>query len=306
MSLRRADPLRPLRALTQVARLGSVSRAAEALGISQPAVTLHLQALAREHGATLLERSGRRLVPTPAGEALLALARPLVDGIDGLGDALQARLRARAPDTLSIAAGSVALRRLLPASMAAVPGQPLRLHHPGGVAALDLLRAGDIALAVGSWLDVPGDIEVLPLLHSPACLVVPASHPLAGIECPSQADLAGHGLVLPAGRRTTRQLVDLAYGRAGMAMPVARETGDWAAALALVALGQGITISTSLAVEPCEDARVVARRLPDAFPARPYGVALRRGRTPGLAARRFIEALRSVAEAFEATWAQRG
>ena len=89
-------------------------------------------------------------------------------------------------------------------------------------------------------------------------------------------------------------------------MPVARETGDWAAALALVALGQGITISTSLAVEPCEDARVVARRLPDAFPARPYGVALRRGRTPGLAARRFIEALRSVAEAFEATWAQRG
>ena len=108
----RADPMRPLRAFAQVARLGSVSRAAEALGISQPAVTLQLQALAREHGIELLQRSGRRLVPTEAGQALLALARPLVDGIDGLGPALQARLHAQAAGALSVATGSVVLQRL--------------------------------------------------------------------------------------------------------------------------------------------------------------------------------------------------
>lgn len=302
----RTDALRPLRAFAQVARLGSVSRAAEALGISQPAVTLQLQALAREHGVVLLQRSGRRLVPTEAGQALLALARPLVDGIDGLGEALHARLHALAPDALSVGAGSIALRRLLPPVMRDWTSDPLRLQHAGGAGAFDRLRAGDIAVAVGSWLDVPGDIDFLPLLHSPACAVVPASHALAGVERPSPSDLARHALVLPAGRRSTRQLVDLAYGRAGMALVVAREAGDWPAVLQLVALGQGITISTSLAMAPMEDPRIVARPLPDAFPARPYGVALRRGRPQGPAARQFIDALRDVAESLEKQWPARG
>src|SRR3954468_17100418 len=88
----KADRLKPLRAFCQTVRLGSVSRAAEALYVSQPAITLQLQALERELGATLLERSGLRLVPTREGEALYTLARPLVEGIDGLEDAFRGEL----------------------------------------------------------------------------------------------------------------------------------------------------------------------------------------------------------------------
>ena len=50
----KADRLKPLRAFCQTARLGSVSRAAEALYVSQPAITLQLQALERELGVKLL------------------------------------------------------------------------------------------------------------------------------------------------------------------------------------------------------------------------------------------------------------
>lgn len=293
----RPDGLRLLRAFAQVARLGSVSRAAEVLGISQPAVTLQLQALALEHGVVLLERSGRRLVPTEAGEALLALARPLVDGIDHLGAALQARLQAQSPDALAVAGGSVALRRLLPGVVAAWTSVPLRLTHAGGASALDALRDGSAGIAVGSWLDVPGDIEFVPMLQSRACLLLPGSHPLAKVAHPAVADLRGHGLVLPAGRHTTRQLVDLAFGRADLPLLLAREAGDWASVMALVALGQGITVSTRLAATPLEDPRIVVRPLPDVFPARPYGYAMRRGRTPGAAAREFIEALGASVDA---------
>src|SRR6476659_509479 len=74
----KADRLKPLRAFCQTARLGSVSRAAEALFLSQPAVTLQLQALERDLGVALLERNGRRLSLTREGEALYDLARPLV------------------------------------------------------------------------------------------------------------------------------------------------------------------------------------------------------------------------------------
>lgn len=294
----RGDVLRPLRAFAQVARLGSISRAAEALGVSQPAVSLQVQALAREHGVALLQRSGRRLVPTAAGEALLALARPLVDGIDGLGEALQVRLQAQAPEGLAVAAGSVALRRWLPRVAASWPaGTGLQVTHAGGTRALDLLRDGSVSLAVGSWLDVPGDIEFVPMLHSPARLLATASHPLAdGAKAAlAPADLAGHGLVLPRGRRTTRRLVDLAYGRAGVPLSVTHEAGDWPAVFDLVALGQGVTVSTALAL-PADVARFAILPLAEVFPARPYGIAMRRGRTPGAVAQAFIGALRATAD----------
>ena len=56
----KGERLKPLRAFCQVARLGSVSRAAEALFLSQPAVSLQLQALERDFGTRLFERTGRR------------------------------------------------------------------------------------------------------------------------------------------------------------------------------------------------------------------------------------------------------
>ena len=298
----RSDPLRPLRAFAQVARLGSVSRAAEALGLSQPAVTQQLQALAREHGVALLERSGRRLVPTAAGEVLLHLARPLVDGVDGLGEALRAHLDALEPAALSVAAGSVALQRLLPAALeaharVATGGGTLRVLHAGGDAALGLLREGSVALAVGSWLDVPGDIEFTVLLRSPACLVAPAGHPLGDASADPSRALAGEPLLLPRRRQTTRQLVEPAYGRLGLPPPPVREAGDWAAVFGLVALGQGVTVSPLLAVPEVDENRWTVRMLPDAFRARPYGVAVRRGRTPGPLADAFIEALRATVPA---------
>ena len=292
----RTDPLRPLRAFAQVARLGSVSRAAEALGLSQPAVTLQLQALAREHGVELLERSGRRLVPTPAGEALLALARPLVDGIDGLPVALQARLQALAPETLGVAAGSIALHRLVPAALAASGSPAVAIRHAGGADALRLLREGAVALAVGSWLDAPGDIEVLSLLHAPARLVVAQTHPLAGSDRLRSEALGDHSLVLPRVRHGTRQRVELPFGRLGLPPPPVVEAGDWPAVLRLVALGQGMTVSNVLALADAGVAGLAIRPLPDAFPPRPYGVAFRRGRAPGGAARAFVEALREVAD----------
>ena len=81
----KSDRLKPLRAFCQTARLGSVSRAAEALYVSQPAISLQLQALERELGVALLERSGRRLVPTREGHVLYELAVPLVEALQSMG-----------------------------------------------------------------------------------------------------------------------------------------------------------------------------------------------------------------------------
>ncbi|HET8765483.1 MAG TPA: LysR family transcriptional regulator, partial [Rhodanobacter sp.] len=71
----KGNRLKQLRAFVATVKLGTLSRAAESLYLSQPSVSLQLQALERELGATLLERRRRRVNLTDAGEALYELAR---------------------------------------------------------------------------------------------------------------------------------------------------------------------------------------------------------------------------------------
>ena len=68
----RQDRLRQLRAFCFTAEAGSISRAARRLAVTQPSVSLQIQALERELGITLLERRGPRIRLTPDGEALYA------------------------------------------------------------------------------------------------------------------------------------------------------------------------------------------------------------------------------------------
>ena len=157
----KSDRLNPLRAFCQTVRLGSVSRAAEALYVSQPAITLQLQALERELGQKLFERSGRRLVPTRAGEALYELARPLVDGIDTLPAAFRNQLKGMDAGELNIAANSSTILYLLPRIVGAYreqhPEVRLRLHNTISADGTDLRRADSVDLVVGSMLDEPAD-----------------------------------------------------------------------------------------------------------------------------------------------------
>ena len=184
----KGDRLKPLRAFCQTARLGSVSRAAEALFLSQPAVTLQLQALEREMGVRLLERSGRRLTLTREGQELYELARPLVEGLDGLDGAFRNRVRGLDAGELHVAAGSSTILYLLPkiveAFRAAHPEVRLSLHNVTGAGGLDLLRSDAVDLAVGSMLDVPGR----PQLRAGLPLRADADHaarPPAGAQAPT-------------------------------------------------------------------------------------------------------------------------
>src|SRR3982751_3900950 len=110
----KSDRLKPLRAFCQTVRLGSVSRASEALYVSQPAITLQLQALERELGVGLFERSGRRLTPTREGQLLYELAQPLVESLDGLDGSFREKVRGLDAGELNIAANSSTILYLLP------------------------------------------------------------------------------------------------------------------------------------------------------------------------------------------------
>jgi LysR family transcriptional regulator, putative pyruvate carboxylase regulator len=292
----KGDRLKPLRAFCQTARLGSISRAAEALYLSQPAVTLQLQALERDLGVRLLERSGRRITLTREGQELYELARPLVEGLDGMDSAFRDRVRGLDAGELHVAAGSSTILYLLPkiveAFQARHPDIRLSLHNVTGAGGLELLRSDAVDLAVGSMLDVPGDLDYAPVYRFEPMLITPRDHVLASKSELQLQDLSPFGLILPPQRLTTYRLVDLVFQQNRVPYTVALEVGGWEVIKQYVAMGLGISIVTAICLTDADRERLASRSLAKYFPSRSYGVVVRKGKFLSPQARAFTELIK--------------
>jgi len=292
----KGDRLKPLRAFCQTARLGSISRAAEALFLSQPAVTLQLQALERDLGTRLLERSGRRISLTREGQELYELARPLVEGLDGLDATFRERVQGLDAGELNVAAGSSTILYLLPKIIEAFkahhPDIRLRLHNVTGAGGLELLRSDAVDLAVGSMLDVPADLDYAPVYRFEPMLITPRNHRLASKPELELSDLSPYGLILPPQRLTTYRLVDLVFQQNRVPYTVALEVGGWEVIKQYVAMGMGISIVTAICLSESDRERLAARSLAKYFPSRSYGVVVRKGRFLSPQARAFTELIK--------------
>lgn len=288
--------LKQLRAFCQAARLGSVTRAAEALYLSQPAVSLQLRALEGELGAELFERQGRGLSLTVAGQALFELAEPLMDGIDGLEDEFSARLRGMAAGELNIAAGSSTILYFLPpfveAFREAHPEVQLKLHNVTGKDGLALIRSDEVDLAVGSMLDVPTDLDYAAVRSFDPMLITPLDHPLTAAHPLTLEHLSPYGLILPPQRLTTYRLVDLVFQQRRVPYTVALEVGGWEIIKQYVAMGLGISIVTGICITESDYERLAVRNLRAYFPPRSYGVVIRKGKYLSPQARAFVELVR--------------
>ncbi len=173
--------LKQLRAFCAAARAGSVSQAAETLFLSQPTVSLQIQALERDMNVVLFERRGPRITLTPEGVVLHQIAEPLVDGIEGLEESFNAHFGSLETGELNIAAGESTTLYILPRYIkrfaTAYPGVKIKLHNVTGRDGMAMLRADEADLAVGSMLDVPDDILYHLSLAYSATLITPRPSP---------------------------------------------------------------------------------------------------------------------------------
>ncbi|WP_225562774.1 LysR family transcriptional regulator [Rhodanobacter sp. DHG33] len=285
-----------MRAFVATVKLGTLSRAAEALYLSQPSVSLQLQALERELGVALLERRRRRINLTDAGEALYELARPLVEGWDNLDRDFQAKVQGLTAGRLTIAAGTSTIQYLLPELVRRYreryPAVHLQLANVTGKDGMAMLREDKADLAVGSMLDVPHDIAWAPVRQYDPMLILPPGHPLAEKEELALADLSPYGLILPPQRLSTYRLVDLVFQQNQVPYHVAIEVGGWDVIKEYVAMGLGISIVTGICITDADRERLVVRNMQRWFPQRSYGVVMRKGKFLSAEARAFIDLIR--------------
>ena len=288
--------LKQMRAFCQVVRSGSITKAAERLFLSQPSVTLQIQALERELGVTLFERRGPNLKLTPNGETLYALAGPLVDGMDRLEENFAAHHGLLESGELNIGAGESTILYILPEAVrrfvTAYPRIQLRLHNVTGRDGLKMLRADEIDFAVGSMLDVPDDITYQPVATFDPVLITPLGHPLSLLPEVTLEDISHYGLILPPSHLSTWRIVKYVFQQHNLTFTVTMEAGGWEVIKKYVELGMGISIVTDICLTGQE--RLVRIPLNQYFPQRGYGLVLRKGRFLSPQARRFVEILSDV------------
>ncbi len=296
--------LKQLRAFCHAARSGSISAAAEALFLSQPSVSLQIQALEREFGTMLFERRGPQIRLTPEGELLYQLAHPLVDGMDRLHETFHAQQGRIEGGELNIAAGESTILYVLPAPMKQFvenyPGVRLKMHNVTGRDGMAMLRADTADFAVGSMLEVPNDVVYKPVVSYDPMLITPLDHPLATKESVTLEDISPYGLILPPRHLSTWAIVDFTFRQHNVPYHVALEAGGWEVIKKYVELGLGISIVTDVCLGSEE--RLARRPLGDYFPRRSYGIVYRKGKFLSPQARRFIEIMESIfaAQAAEA------
>ena len=198
--------LRHLRSLIAVIDHGGLRTAAAAEHIAQPAITRHLQALERDLGVTLFERSGRGVKPTPTARQLYDTTKPHLIALDQAA----AAIRVGASATLRIGYIAPAITELVPRLVdtvrALAPGIQIELHTLTNPDLLDRISNGtiDIGFALATDNATPGTLAT-PIAHLHYLLAVSLDDALAATNPAPLSALADRTIVTPATREPTHQ-----------------------------------------------------------------------------------------------------
>ncbi len=281
--------LRHLRAFRAVARRGGFGRAARELGRSQPTVSLAIQALERDLGLRLLDRTARGARLTAAGQALLDRAGPLLEELERLPALLREVNAGPVEGPVRVGAGEGPVLYLLPR-----PLRAFRRRHPAVRVVvrnqpvedtLAMLGSGELDFGLRSLERVPAGLEYRPALTFDRLVIAPRGHAALRASRPTVPDLARHPFVMPWPRSTTRRLVERAFRARGLEPEVAVEAGGWAIIKRYVAAGLGIAVVPSFCLEPGDARALGARPVTHLFGPDAYGIVTRRDRPLSRAAR---------------------
>ncbi len=285
--------LTPLRYFIAIAGAGHMTRAARALGVTQPALSAALRKLEKEVGAELLHRTGRGVELTEAGRVFLAAAEDTVRRAEGAVRAVREVIGLER-GSIRVGGGATATTYLLPRVVSAVraahPGLRFYVREAGSRAVAAAVLAGELDLGIVTLpleQALARDLVVTPLVEDELRLIVPAGHALAGKKQFRWQDLSGESVVAFEAGTAVREMIDRASAAAGVPLNVVMELRSLESIKQMVAAGIGVGFVSRFGLGAgeglgCRDERL-SRRL---------GIARRRDMPISAAVGAFEKAMR--------------
>ena len=271
-----------------VSEHGNISRAANALHLSQPAVSGQLRQLQDEFGEPLYRREGRGVKLTAAGEGLAVYADQMRETF-AQAHAFRNALRGLESGTLRVGASTTPASYLLPYLIAEFH----RRHPDVKIQTIDG-NSGEIVAGLGSLdiamiegpegLDLPAGTGVTPWLEDEIVVIAPRGHPLAVIEGGTTLDvLCAYPVVLREEGSGVRQLVERACVRAGVEMRVALEIAGVEGVKEAVRAGMGIGFVSAMSMRHEDGALLRVGIAPEPLTRR-FSILMPHGAVPSRAA----------------------
>ena len=279
----------------EVARRGNVSRAAEALFVTQPTLTARLHSLERELGEPLFTRTRHGMKLTDAGRAFLPYAeraaRTLKEGREALREA-----HSGANGHLVLGTAPAVSTYLLPALLerfsASHPGVEVAVRTGHSEDVLQMVLREEVQLGLGRAMRHP-EIELIAFYEEELVLVVPPDHPFTRKRSLRMADLDGEKMILFDRTSSYYELTQALFLGAGVSPRLVMELDNIEATKKMVERRLGVALLPRTAVGR-EMAQGTLRQLPiaDGVPVRRPVVAMRRrGSTGSGVVNAFLELL---------------
>lgn len=286
--------LRQLQIFETVVRLDGFTRAAEALNLSQPTVSMQVDKLSKTLGLALMEQVGRKMHLTNAGREVYSLTQDILVRVGALGD-LADELKGVIKGELRIAVITTAayfMPHLLGAFVEVHPEVQPRLTITNRAEVLERLRSNqDDLLIMGQ---VPDEIAVkaYPFIDNEMVVVAAPDHPLAGQQNLSLEQISAARFLVREPGSGTRQAVERMFAAEGLVITPYMELGNAEAIKQGVMAGLGISVLSrrNLGLELNNNHIVVLDVAGFPLIRRWYAVHLR-GKKLSLAARSFLDSL---------------
>jgi DNA-binding transcriptional LysR family regulator len=301
-----AEPIdsRQLRAFVILARTGSFTRTARELHLSQPAVSHSIKALEAEMRCRLLDRVGKSMNLTQAGEQFLAHAKKILLEMDAAREQLE-QLGKWGHGRLRLGTSSTACQYILPAVLRefkeSFPQCVIQIEPGDTPDALELLHDNRIDLALALEPQGETQLEFRPLFTDELQFMVSPLHPWARAGQAGHAEIKRQNFILYTRTSYLSEMVEEYFRREDIVLATSFELGNMEAIKELVKLGLGVSILAPwVAQKELAEGSLCALPLGRRKLKRRWGILHRKVQQLTLAQETFIGLCRSVTENFHA------
>ena len=277
-----------------VARLRSITKAADSQGLAQPTVTSHLKKLEEELGFSLFDRIKRPIMLTSDGAAVLEMIGPIVNGLS----ALKIHADSQGRDvSLTIAAYADLVLHYLPQVIqrfrTEYPNVHIRLlaRHHGEM--IQMARSGEVDLALSTTQNVlDSSLDFMDLFTSSTMMLTPLGHELLEQQPVRLEDISKWPLILYGPNTILRTRLERAFREQGLDYEMVMEMDNVEYAKRYVRIGMGISFCSNLSLEPEDYATLGIADVDHLFSNVTIGMYTLKGKFQGTSVRNFIDSLR--------------
>lgn len=290
----------------RVVETQNLSKTAEDFGISQPAVTKQIQNLEELFGVLLLERSGRKLKPTEAGEILYNYAKDIIKAVDKTERAMEELADSRR-GSLYLGASTIPGQYIMPYLIKLYKDKFSAISVSMDIADTEKIfsRIGERELdigIVGGWIN-NRKIDGFPWLEDELVVVVPAGHKLAVYQEIGLKNLVNERWIFREKGSGTRKAIEGLLAARDIRkedLNIYMEAGSTEAVLAMVESGVGISIVSRWAIKRVEMRNIKAITLDEVDAHRLFYIIYPRQKVRRKSVNNFLEYLKTLKDSTEA------